>query len=270
MVSLYLKERGHDVLGFARKKSAYVDSVAGDARDIETLRKLIDKGRFHSVINCIGVLNQFAERDKERAVFLNAYLPHFLARETMDTDTQVIHISTDCVFSGRRGGYTEGDLKDGETFYARSKALGELDDGKNITLRSSIVGPDINPEGLGLLNWFLKQNGPVNGYKNSVWTGQTTLQLAKTMASAAAKRTHGLYNAVPDTVISKYELLQLFARHFRGGAVNVVPVDGIRTDKSLIRIRSGFDITIPDYEVMVAELAAWLRAHRNMYPHYRI
>ena len=78
-------------------------------------------------------------------------------------------MSTDCVFSGRRGGYSEDDLRDGESFYDRSKALGELEDGKNITLRCSIVGPDIKPAGIGLLNWFMQQSGEVNGYTKAMW-----------------------------------------------------------------------------------------------------
>ena len=109
------------------------------------------KRQFDTVINCIGVLNQFAERDKAGAVYLNSYLPHYLAKITEGTDTQVIHMSTDCVFSGKRGQYTEYDIRDGETFYDRTKALGEIEDEKNLTLRQSIVGPDIKRTGIGLM-----------------------------------------------------------------------------------------------------------------------
>lgn len=268
-ISLYLKERGHEVLGFDRTTSALVDSVAGDARDTDALRDLIGNGKFDSVINCIGILNQFAEQNKALATFLNAYLPHFLAEVTDGTDTQVIHMSTDCVFSGRRGEYTEADLPDGETFYDRSKALGELNDEKNITLRNSIVGPDINPSGIGLLNWFLQQEGTVNGYTGAMWTGQTTLQLAKTMECAAQERAHGLFNTVPDHAISKYDLLRLFNRYLRAGdPVEIVPVEGVCADKSLKRTRFAFDYRIPDYEVMVSELAEWITAHKERYPHY--
>ena len=90
------------------------------------------------MINCIGVLNQFAENNHALAAFLNSYFPHFLAKTTEGTDTQVIHMTTDCVFSGKKGSYTEHDLRDGETFYDRSKALGELDDEKNLSLRNSM------------------------------------------------------------------------------------------------------------------------------------
>ena len=268
IISLYLKEQGHEVFGFDRTKSVLVNSVSGDARNTDQLRTIIDDGKYDSVINCIGILNQFAENNKALASFLNGYLPHFLAEATDGTDTQVIHMSTDCVFSGKRGQYTEEDFPDGETFYDRSKALGELNDGKNITLRNSIVGPDINENGIGLLNWFMKQTGEINGFTGAMWTGQTTLQLAKTMEVAAKEKAHGLFNTVPDHAISKFELLGLFNKYMRCDAVKINPVVGVSADKSLKRTKFEFDYLIPDYEIMVAELAEWIKMHKALYPHY--
>ncbi len=270
MISLYLKEQGHSVFGFDRSTPRYVDGIAGDAKDVDAIRSLITEGKYDSVINCIGILNQFAEENKALASFLNSYFPHFLAEVTSGTDTQVIHMSTDCVFSGKKGGYTEADFRDGETFYDRSKALGELEDNKNITLRNSIVGPDINPKGIGLLNWFMQQNGEINGFTKAMWTGQTTLQLAKTMEAAAREKASGLYNTVPDHSISKYDLLRLFNRYMRDDRVIIHPIEGVNADKSLKRTRFDFGYLIPDYEVMVAELAAWVKTHKHMYPHYEV
>jgi len=269
-ISLYLKEQGHQVFGFARSNSQFIDSVAGDAQNTNFLRKLIADGKFDSVINCIGILNQFAESNKSLATFLNSYLPHFLAEVTAGTDTQVIHMSTDCVFSGKRGDYTEDDFCDGETFYDRSKALGELEDDKNITLRNSIVGPDVNFGGIGLLNWFMHQSGEINGYTKAMWTGQTTLQLAKTMEIAAREKAHGLYNTVPDHSISKYDLLILFNHYLRGDSLKINPIEGINADKSLKRTRYEFGYLIPDYETMIAEMAEWIDKHKDMYPHYNL
>lgn len=269
-ISMYLKEQGHDVLGFDRRLSNIVDSVAGDAMDAGFIKDLVGVNKFDSVINCIGLLNQFAENNKAGAAYLNSYFPHYLAQLTEGTDTQIIHMSTDCVFSGKRGQYTETDLRDGETFYDRSKALGELDDDKNITLRNSIVGPDINPNGIGLLNWFLQQKGEVMGYTGAMWTGQTTLQLAKTMEVAAREKAHGLYNTVPDTSISKCDLLKLFNEYLRKDKITIVPVDKMAADKSLKRTRWDFEYRIPDYETMVAELGDWVRNHKDLYPHYNL
>lgn len=271
IISLYLKERGHDVVGFARSKSVFVPTIIGDASNTELLHGAISAGNYDAVINAIGLLNQFAENNQAAAANLNGYLPHFLADITADTPTQVIHMSTDCVFSGKTGGYTEASLPDGATFYDRSKALGELNDNKNLTLRNSIVGPDIKSKGIGLLNWFMQQLGPtINGYTGAIWTGQTTLQLAKTMEAAAKERAYGLVNAVPETSITKFDLLKLFNKYLRGSELTINPVDGVTADKSLIRTNFDFSYQIPDYETMVAEMAEWMKAHKTLYPHYNI
>lgn len=270
LISLYLKERGHDVLGFARRKSKYVNSVEGDACNTSLLKEIIENGKFDTIINCIGLLNQFAENNKSQAAFLNGYLPHYLADITSSTDTQVIHMSTDCVFSGKKGQYTESDVPDGETFYDHSKALGELKDDKNLTLRNSIVGPDINPNGIGLLNWFMNQDGKINGYTKAIWTGQTTYQLAKTMEQAARDRVTGLINAVPSSSINKYELVCLFNKYLREGKIKINPIDGINADKSLIRTNKSWNYEIPDYETMILEMSQWIKKHKELYSHYNL
>lgn len=270
IIALYLKEQGHHVVGFARSKSDYVETVIGDAFDTDLIEKSLKEGAYDAVINCIGMLNQFAENDKAAAAFLNGYLPHFLAKITKGTQTQLIHMSTDCVFSGKTGPYTETSIPDGETFYDRSKAIGEVIDDKNLTLRNSIVGPDIKSSGIGLLNWFMQQEGEVNGYTGAMWTGQTTLQLAKTMEAAAKAKVSGLINAVPSTNISKYELLKLFNHYLRNDEIKVNPVEGLVADKTLIRTNNSFDYQIPDYETMIREMAEWMRNHKELYPHYKI
>ena len=269
MLSLYLKEGGYEVDGFARKESPFIHTVLGDARDTGLLRNIIEKGNYRAVINCIGVLNKFAELNHEAAVFLNSYVPQFLAKITEKSATQIIHISTDCVFSGSRGCYIESDFPDGKLFYDRSKALGELDNEKDITFRMSIVGPDANEKGIGLINWFMQQQGKVKGYKNAMWTGQTTLQLAKTIEHAARQRVHGLYNMVPEDQISKYDMLVLFNQYLRSKPIEIEPEENFRTDKSLKRTNYGlFSYRIPEYEQQIRELGTWMRAHKDLYPHY--
>ena len=271
VVSTYFVEKGYDVTGFDRRAVPHcTKEIIGDAQDANVLHTIIHAGEYDAIINCIGILNQFAEKNHPLAVYLNSYLPHFLAQETEHLPTRVLHMSTDCVFSGKRGGYTEMDLRDGETFYDRSKALGELDDNKNLTLRGSIVGPDRNPNGIGLLNWFMKQKGPVKGFTKAMWTGQTTLQVAKTMEAALTEKVTGLINTVPDKAISKYDLLCLFNKQMRGGKVEIIPYDGFVVDKSLVRTRFDFTYRIPDYETMICELAEFMDRHRINYPHYDI
>jgi len=269
-ISTYLSEKGHDVIGFDRVEGQNCEFVVGDARNLEFIHGIIAQGRFDSVINCIGILNQFADQNKELAVFLNSYFPHFLTEVTKNMRTQIIHMSTDCVFSGKKGSYTESDFRDGETFYDRTKALGELEDEKNITLRNSIVGPDMNENGIGLFNWFMKQKGTIKGYTKAMWTGLTTLELAKAMEQAAMKRASGLYNMVYSEPISKYDLLKLFNKYMRDNELNIEPFDGFVADKSLKRTRFDFDYTVPDYETMVSEMAEWIMNHKDYYPHYNL
>ena len=269
-IALYLKEQGHDVVGFARSRSSFVDTVIGDVFDVQTIQENILKGKFDAVINSVGILNQFAENDKAAASFLNSYLPHYLVKVTDGLDTQIIHMSTDCVFSGKTGGYTEKAFRDGETFYDRSKALGEIEDNKNLTLRTSIIGPDIKEDGIGLLNWFMKQDDEVFGFVKALWTGQTTLQLAKTMEVAVKQHATGLINIVPSSNISKYELLKLFNHYLKQDKLTIKPVEGVIADKTLIRTNFDFDYHVPDYETMVREMAEWMYEHKNIYPHYNL
>lgn len=269
VISIYLKEQGHNVVGFAREKSRFVDTVVGDATDFDLLKRTILSSEFDTVINCIGILNKFAENNHAYAVLINGYLPHFLADVTKETDIQIIQMSTDCVFSGKTGGYTEIAVPDGELFYDRSKAIGELNDTKNLTLRNSIVGPDIKREGIGLLNWFMQQNNTVNGFKGAIWTGQTTLQLAKTMEVAAEQRSYGLVNAVPSVSITKYDLLRLFNTYIRRNPIKIVPIDTFIADKSLVRTNfNSLHYSIPSYDIMVKELGEWMRDHRELYSNY--
>lgn len=268
MVSLYFKERGHEVKGFARKKSEHINTIVGNAYNVSFVKAILEQENFHAVINCIGILNNDAEENKSKAVYLNAFLPHYLCDVTAQRATKVVHISTDCVFSGKRGQYTEDDYCDGETFYARSKALGEIRDCKNLTIRTSIVGPDLNPNGIGLLNWFMHQEHAVNGYVNVLWNGQTTLQLAKTIEQAIFSNLTGLYNIVPDKSISKFQLLTLFNQYLRKNKILISPNKDFVSDKTL-RTNCKLFNTFPSYETMLQELAQWINDHKSLYDHYK-
>lgn len=268
VIALHLKERGHDVVGFSRRRVGFVESVAGDAMDAALLERVVREGGFDVVVNAVGVLNRDAEEHRDRASYLNAYLPHRLAALTADLPTRVVHMSTDCVFRGNTGPYTESSFPDGETFYDRSKALGELVDAKNLTLRNSIVGPDVNEEGIGLFNWFMRQEGPVKGFTGAIWTGLTTVELARAIEAAALEGATGLVNLVPDESISKFELLRLFNERLRGGRVEIVPSGGLSLDKTLVRTSDALSFRAAPYEEQVSEMAAWIRSHADLYPYY--
>lgn len=257
MVSLYFKERGYDVTGFARKESKIVDTVIGDVTSLGSLTSLLLEEEYDYIINCVGKLNKACDENVCEAIFINSYLPHFLAKITRNSKTKIIHVSTDCVFSGDKGDYKVYDNKDASSIYGISKSLGELDDEKNLTLRTSIIGPDLNKNGIGLFNWFISQDSPVNGFTSAYWTGLTTLELAKVMESAMDRGLTGLYNVVPDSKISKYELLMLIKKYFGGQAIT--PVEMKTVDKSLV---NSFPAELPDYETMIKELREWVLSHK--------
>jgi dTDP-4-dehydrorhamnose reductase len=268
VISIYLQEAGHNVTAFSRRPFEYCNNIIGDITDLSYLKSVIIQGKYDAVINAIGILNKDAEDNKSHAVLLNSYLPHYLSEITRDIETKIIHMSTDCVFSGSTGGYTETSLRDGETFYDRSKALGELENNKDLTFRNSIIGPDINEEGIGLFNWFMKQHRPVNGFTRAIWTGVTTLTLAKAMEKALEVNLTGLYNLVNNETINKFDLLNLFNKHMKANGIKILPSDSFEIDKSLINNRSDFEFVVPSYEHMIIEMKEWIEEHKELYPHY--
>lgn len=267
-IALYLYEAGHDVTALTRKPFDFLKNVTCDVTDFATLERIIKDGKFDAIINCVGILNQFAENNPDQAILLNAYLPHFLAKTIKNTKTKLIQMSTDCVFSGRRGTYNEASIPDGETYYDRTKALGEVHDSRNLTFRNSIVGPDMYENGIGLFNWFMKQNAPIGGYTKAVWTGVTTLTLAKAMDAALETNLSGLYNLVNNDTISKYELLGLFNKYFKDGKLQINENHDFICDKSLVNTRKDFPFIVPSYEIMVQEMHEWIISHQELYPHY--
>lgn len=268
VIARYLQEQGHDVTGFSRRPTQFSPGLIGDACDRGFLEAVLREGHFDIVVNAIGILNADAERNEKLAAYVNGKLPHVLAEATEGMPTRVIHMSTDCVFAGNTGPYSESSVPDGLTVYDRTKAEGELNDGKNLTLRNSIVGPDVNPTGIGLFNWFMGQKGSVKGYKGAMWTGMTTIELARAIEHAAREGDTGLVNMVPEGNISKYDLLNLFNRAFRAGRVEVVADDSVALDKTLVRTNFSSSFRPKPYSEQIDDMAAWVRSHAEMYPHY--
>lgn len=269
-ISIYLNESGHEVTVVSRREFKYCNNIIGDITDFRFLKSIIEDGKYDAVINAIGILNKDADDNRSLAVLLNSYLPNYISDITKCMKTRVIHMSTDCVFSGKTGKYTEISFRDGETFYDRSKALGELENDKDLTFRNSIIGPDLNANGIGLFNWFMKQENQISGFTKAMWTGVTTLTLAKAMERALQENLTGLYNLVNNEVISKYELLILFNKYMRNNEIEILPSEDVSVDKSLVNSRTDFSFTVPSYEGMIIEMKEWIEKHKCLYPHYYI
>jgi dTDP-4-dehydrorhamnose reductase len=210
--------------------------IAGvDVLDKEALMEVVKRVRPHVIINCVGLIKQ-KDHSQDPLVILpiNAMLPHRLAELCAPRNIRLLHISTDCVFSGRKGLYTEVDPSDAEDLYGKSKYIGEL---RNlsfaVTLRTSIIGHELDSKS-ALVDWFLSQRGDVvPGFRRSIFSGMTAIELARIMRDVVLSNPslHGLYN-VSSAPISKFELLQLLAAQYRK-TIEVRPDDSLLIDRSL-------------------------------------
>ena len=270
LLTIYFMKHGYDVTAYVRRPFPGCDYIIGDAFDTEHLRNIIHSGNYDVIINCIAILNQNAEDHHADAVFLNSYLPHFIADSIKLQSTKLVHISTDSLFAGNAGPYSENRVCDSTSFYGRSKALGEVVDNKNLTFRTCIIGPDINENGIGLFNWFMKQSGVVQGYTGAIWTGVTSLTLAKAIEQSIREGITGLYTLVNNKSISKFELLNLFNRYFRNNDIKIIPDDKLKLDRSLFNSRKDFSFIVPDYEEQIREMYEWCVDNKSLYKHYGI
>ena len=204
-----------------------------DVESYDSLARLFARVRPDVVINCIGLVKQLAEADDPlQAIPVNALLPHRLAQLCQVARARLVHISTDCVFAGTKGLYTESDAADAQDLYGRSKHLGEVDYPNAITLRTSIIGHELTTAH-SLVGWFLAQNGPIRGFTRAVFSGLPTNELARIIHDYVLPRPqmHGIYHVSVEP-ITKYALLGLVAQIY--GRINVItPDDQVVIDRSL-------------------------------------
>ena len=185
------------------------------------------------VINCIGLVKQLADaEDPLQAIPINTLLPHRLARLCELSGARLVHMSTDCVFAGDKGGYRESDPSDAKDLYGRSKFLGEVACPHTITLRTSIIGHELQ-SAHGLVGWFLSQQGRCNGFTRAIFSGLPTVALAQIIRDEVIPRPelHGVYHVAAHP-IAKYELLKLIAEIY-GKMIEIIPNDQLVIDRSL-------------------------------------
>lgn len=265
----YLKDFDELIVNdISYRKKLRESTVIVDATSKLALEKAIVKLKPDFIINCIGILVK-GSLDEERAIYLNAYLPHQLKTIAEKINSKLIHISTDCVFSGLKGQYIETDPRDGQGVYSQTKILGEVIDNINLTLRTSIIGPELKNNGEGLFHWFMNQSGDIFGYSKSIWSGVTTIELAKTIKWAIDNHITGLYHVTNNSSISKYDLLQLF-RKYTHKEINIDPIDGKSVNKSLLDTRKVINYHIPSYEIMVKEMIENIKSNVSLYPYKNI
>ncbi|MEN6324657.1 MAG: SDR family oxidoreductase [Syntrophomonas sp.] len=204
-----------------------------DANNFESIADVTERIKPDLLINCIGIIKQLpAASNHLMSIYINALLPHKLAELCRKNAARMLHISTDCVFSGSRGNYRESDDKDAADLYGRTKALGEVNYPHCLTLRTSIIGHEINTR-YGLLEWFLASAGQVQGYRRHIYTGLTTTELSNFIIKHLIPKwsLHGIYH-LSSQPISKYELLNCIKQIYKK-QIEIKADDALFCDRSL-------------------------------------
>jgi len=273
---------GHQVYNYLRENSNYHlsnishrtklqdDTILIDARNEKNFIDLVKRIEPNHIINCMGILISGANKVPENAIFLNAYIPHRLAKLSDEINSKLTHLSTDCVFSGYKcGPYVENDEKDGKDTYAKTKGLGEVIRDNHLTLRTSVVGPELKRDGGELFNWFMNQSVRIEGFTKSIWSGVTSIELAKAVKWSIDNEITGLYHLTNNQPINKNEILQLFKKYTKKD-IEIIPVDGVSLDKSFIDTRKLINYTIPSYNQMIAEMVESIKTQSSLYSRYKI
>lgn len=243
---------------------APVDNIFSIQIDIEKDMKVLEKKitEFDIVINCIGILVKESEIDLARTIYINSLFPHLLESLTKDTPTKIIHLSTDCIFKGDiTGKYSEDDLPTETNWYGRSKALGELKNGKDLTLRMSIIGPQLK-DSTSLFQWIITtKEKTLQGFDKVYWNGITTLELVKQIDRIIDTNLTGIYHLVPGCCISKGDLIRLINEIFDCEKL-IESNNELHQNKVLMNNRiKEYDPKILGYRIQLEELKAWMRSH---------
>jgi dTDP-4-dehydrorhamnose reductase len=230
-----------------------------DVLEPSRVMKVFTDFKPQAAINAAGIVKQRADvRDEVLSIEVNAIFPHLLARLCREHGTRLVHLGTDCVFSGKKGNYTEKDRPDPEDVYGISKLLGEADGRGALTLRTSMIGPELQRK-TGLVEWFLAQKGKtIQGWRKAIFSGLTTAELARVIEKIVTMHpdAHGVYH-VSSAPISKFDLLTSLNTRLRTGTA-ITPDDSFQRDRSLdsTRFRAAFGYSPPSWDAMLDELAA--------------
>lgn len=267
VVYYYLQSTGkYDISNVVYRTPLTEDSIIVDVTNRDAVADVVHRVHPEIIINCVGILIKGSREHPDNAILINAYFPHLLKRLSDEVGAKLIHISTDCVFSGKKGNYTEDDFRDADDVYGRSKALGEIINDKDLTIRTSIIGPELKENGEGLFHWFMHQCGEINGFRMAIWSGVTTLELAKAIDFSLDNGIVGLIHLSNGVGISKFDLLNLF-KEIWGKDTVIKPYDGNEVDKSIEKSLR-LDYEVPSYRQMLVEQFEMMKSYSNLYSAY--
>ncbi len=260
----------YEIFDIAYRNKLHAGTLLLDIMDEKILNSEIKRIKPDYVINCVGTLIKESASDPELAIYTNSVLPHRLKNICNSLSIKLVHMSTDCVFSGKnKEPYKETDIKDGLDVYAKTKAIGEIIEDNHLTLRTSVIGPELKKDGEQLFNWFMSEKGEVEGFSDAIWSGVTSLELARGVDWAIENNICGLYQLTNGLPISKNEILKLFKK-YTNKKISIRPISGINIDKSFIDTRKLINYPIPSYEQMISEMIDFIKKHLDLYPHYKL
>ena len=265
-----LEDEKMEVFDVAYRQKLREETRICDVSDFKALEETIADVKPDVIVNCVGILISGAQKAPARAIALNSLLPHFLVSACQAHNARLIHISTDCVFSGKLGQYSEDSFRDADDVYGRSKALGEIEGPNALTLRTSIIGPEIKEKGEGLIHWFLTTSQQrIQGYSNVYWGGVTTLTCSRAIQHAIREEISGLWNLTNGEAISKYDLLVAINSKLPSAKQRELIANGEkRADKSLKSSRGDIQFIVPSYEKMLDEMMTEILRRPCDYPLY--
>lgn len=273
MLYYYLKENfSYSLVTCCFRNKLNESSYILDVHNEDDIRRILSTEKPDIVINCVGILIKGSKENIGNCIYINSYYPHLLSKLicAIIPNSKLIHISTDCVFSGNKGSYLDSDVKDALDIYGMSKNLGEVINNRDLTIRTSIIGPELKKNGEGLMHWIFCQRheGSLNGYTKSIWGGVTTLELAKVIAHLVDSDLTGLVQVSNSEKIDKHSLISMIVKQFNL-PVTVKSVDGIICDKSIIASSCLKKYhTVPSYQIMIKENYDYMISHKYLYSQY--
>ena len=255
----------YDVIGINRSAgNTDSNSYTLNVLKLDELEQFIKNKKPKYIVNCIGSLVEASNNRPSLAIQTNSLLPHFLNEISDKYNFKLIHISTDCVFDGSKGMYKESDEKTETNYYGLTKNLGEIDNYRNLTIRTSIIGPEIKLKNTGLFEWVISQKGnTIHGYSSAIWSGLTTIELSKFIIWSLDKEITGIVHSTNSIGISKYNLIEIINKTFDLN-IDVLENKDYEIDKTLSNTKIN-NYNFPSYIKMIEEMKDWIDKYKSNY-----
>ena len=253
----------YDVIGINRSiDNTDNNSYTLDVLKLDELAQFIKNKQPKYIVNCIGSLVEASINRPSLAIQTNSLLPHFLNEISEKYNFKLIHVSTDCVFDGKKGLYKECDIKTETNYYGLTKNLGEIDNNKNLTIRTSIIGPELKLKTTGLFEWVINQKDKtIHGYSSAYWSGLTTIELSKFIIWSIENEINGLVHATNSKGISKFNLIKLIIKTFDLN-IELIENNEYKVNKILLNTKIN-NYNFPSYIEMINEMKDWIEKKMN-------